>query len=175
MNDPIEQLERDFAERHRWLQDAACRLIARGILSAEDISELTVLCKAEARILQNEGQPVPEFQRMPPGGFRLADSGANVRLESVGSLKGVNALAPKKPLEFSDQPLCVVFGNNGSGKSGYVRVLKQLCGCRGAVLPYGNVFDDKPTEPSCEVRYTLDRASKSAICRLKSGAVAFSR
>lgn len=47
---------------------------------------------------------------------------------------GVNKLAPTKPLNFGDSNIAVVYGDNGSGKSGYVRLLKHICGVRNSML-----------------------------------------
>lgn len=171
MCDPIEQLEKDFAKRPRWLQDAVCRLTMRGTLSVDDIKHLTALCKFEAGVPQDECEPALVFQTMPKNCLKVTDSANSVRLESIGSVKDVNALAPRRPLEFGDKSLCVVYGGNGSGKSGYVRILKQMCGARGAILPYGNVFEGAPSEPSCEVRYILNGSQKSTVHALKDGSV----
>jgi energy-coupling factor transporter ATP-binding protein EcfA2 len=43
---------------------------------------------------------------------------------------GINALAPAQTLQFSKTGMTVIYGDNGSGKSGYVRVLKHACRTR---------------------------------------------
>lgn len=42
----------------------------------------------------------------------------------------MNALAPNQKLRFAKKGLTVIYGDNGSGKSGYVRVLKHACRTR---------------------------------------------
>ena len=59
---------------------------------------------------------------------------------SISDVEGVNALAPKKPLEFGKGNITIVYGNNGSGKSGYVRLLKHVCGARETGALHRNVF-----------------------------------
>jgi energy-coupling factor transporter ATP-binding protein EcfA2 len=74
-------------------------------------------------------------------------NGEAIKLVSLSDLTNINALAPNQKLEFNDE-LTVVYGANGSGKSGYARVI----GCAGFtrgdrdVIP--NAFKkDKPNEP----------------------------
>jgi energy-coupling factor transporter ATP-binding protein EcfA2 len=84
-----------------------------------------------------------------------------VRLTSVCNLKGVNALAEGQTLSFAPEGLTVIYGNNGSGKSGYARLVKGMVSARhfSKVLP--NVFTDGAPDPSAEVTYQVDGADAS--------------
>ena len=46
----------------------------------------------------------------------------------------------KKPLKFGKGNITIVYGNNGSGKSGYVRLLKHVCGARETGTLHSNVY-----------------------------------
>jgi energy-coupling factor transporter ATP-binding protein EcfA2 len=48
-----------------------------------------------------------------------------IELTSLSEIKGVNRLAPNQTIAFSKN-LTVVFGENGTGKTGYARILKSL-------------------------------------------------
>lgn len=144
-----------FRERPLWVQDAARRLLENGDVGAKDLEELLILCKAEA------GVPVDtsvEITAVPPGedAFASKTKAFSLRLASVSDLVGMNALGPRKPLQFGDAPLTIVYGTNGSGKSGYMRVLKHVCGARakGDLLP--NVFDRESPAQSCKISYSKD-------------------
>lgn len=65
----------------------------------------------------------------------------SLKIQSISDLIGVNALAPNTPLEFSKDGLSIIYGNNGSGKSGYVRILKHACGAKVSEIPLSNVFN----------------------------------
>lgn len=84
-----------------------------------------------------------------------------VRLTSVCNLKGVNALAEDQTLLFAPEGLTIIYGNNGSGKSGYARLVKGMVNARhfSKVLP--NVFTDGAPDPSAEVTYQVDGADAS--------------
>jgi len=59
-----------------------------------------------------------------------------IRLGSLGHVENVNALAPNQEIEFHPR-LTICFGENASGKTGYVRILKRAAAVRTAepVLP----------------------------------------
>jgi hypothetical protein len=55
-----------------------------------------------------------------------------VRLLSIAEPEHVNALASDQPLTFEACGLTIVYGDNGSGKSGYARLLKRITRARWA-------------------------------------------
>lgn len=66
-----------------------------------------------------------------------SSSGARIDLASVGDLTNVNALLPAQTLSFGATGLTAIYGDNGSGKSGYARLIKEVVGARHqeSVLP----------------------------------------
>ncbi|MBN2713585.1 MAG: hypothetical protein JXR97_14285 [Planctomycetes bacterium] len=124
-------LSKWFSERPQWLQIAATRLLQQSELTDKDISELTALCQQEA-----EGKFFKTTCSFPSS----QGTAGTLRLCSISDVEGVNALAPKKPLEFGKGNITIVYGNNGSGKSGYVRLLKHVCGARDTGTLHRNVY-----------------------------------
>jgi energy-coupling factor transporter ATP-binding protein EcfA2 len=55
--------------------------------------------------------------------------------------------------------LTVVYGGNGSGKSGYVRILKKACGKAHAIDLKPNVFQPTPLDRGCTITYAVDGVS----------------
>lgn len=67
-----------------------------------------------------------------------------MQLTAIRDLRGVNALAAGKTLPFAPAGLTVIYGDNGAGKSGYSRVLKQACRARDqSEKIHGNVYVPK--------------------------------
>lgn len=153
-------LESWFAERPLWLRDAARRLFQTGDVTEADLVELSILCKREAGIAVPD---LPDLIAVPIAGtaLRITGSGTALRLDSLSDVMGINALAPRNPLLFGAQNLTIVFGSNGSGKSGYIRILKHVCGGRGLRTLHRNVFDSTNPEQCCKVTYTQGTASKT--------------
>jgi energy-coupling factor transporter ATP-binding protein EcfA2 len=139
--------------RQNWQQEVAFRILNKGLLSTQDINEIKELSKTK------EGQQITKSHGFP--GLSQADgNNGNLRLISVGNIEGIDRLAPKKPLEFGDKNLTVVFGNNGSGKSGYTRIMKKVCGKSNAVDLKANVFKPNPEKQCCTITYELNGNQK---------------
>jgi len=114
MSEVPASLSKWFSERPKWLQIAATRLLEQTELSDKDISELATLCQQEA-----EGKLAQTGCSFPASAFFQGVAGT-LRLCSISDVEGVNALAPRKPLEFGKGNITVVYGHNGSGKSCYL-------------------------------------------------------
>ena len=125
-------------DRPGWLRDALRRLLVGGELSDRDIDELEEIC------LGNGGESFPlSDEHIAPQ--RLA--GKPVAITGLRDPLGVNALARGQGLTFAASGLTIVYGDNGSGKSGFVRVLKSACRSRDektAILRDVNAVDDIP-------------------------------
>src|SRR4051812_35744980 len=113
-----------FKDRPKWLQDATRRILQDGELPKEAIDELVILCKREAGIRVDEK---PDLTPLPIPDSSFSDTLPSISLtiDSIGQVQGINALSPKKPLLFGPESLTIVYGANGSGKSGYTRLLKH--------------------------------------------------
>lgn len=155
MSQILKDLETWFKERPRWLQDAGRRLFQHGEVSDKDINELVFLCKREAGI-PDVPEHLPESQGIPDGLFHEVEESIKVRLISISDLKGINALSPINPLKFGEENLAVIYGPNASGKSGYVRVLKHVCGARHPGHLHPNIYLDRPAGQSCKFIYQIN-------------------
>ena len=125
-------------QRPEWLRDALRRLMAGGELSEQDIEELEAICLGD----EGKASPVTDEHVAP---LRLA--GEPVAITGLRNPAGVNALAGGQGLTFAASGLTIVYGDNGSGKSGFVRVLKSACRSRDeqtAILRDVNAADDIP-------------------------------
>jgi energy-coupling factor transporter ATP-binding protein EcfA2 len=130
----IDDLTKWFSKRPQWLQIAATRLLQQAELAGKDISEIAALCQQEA------DRKLPKTTCSFPASAFFQGGAGTLRLCSISDVEGVNALAPKKPLEFGKGNITVVYGNTGSGKSGYVRLLKHVCGAREPGTLHCNVY-----------------------------------
>ena len=93
--------------------------------------------------------PALTINELPQGG----DTEESIAICSVGNLQGVNALLGGQTLQFSPTGITIVYGDNGSGKSGYARLLKKIVGARHheEILP--NVFINKRCSQSAQINY----------------------
>ncbi|NMG77017.1 AAA family ATPase [Aromatoleum diolicum] len=135
-----------FSDRPKWMQTAAARLAtSRQMPPPEAIRALADLSVAEANGVD------AVFETMPHGLFGTAVGADAFKLRKLDKVVGVNAIRENACLDFGSADLSVVFGMNGSGKSGYARLLKHACGARHKSDLLPNVFNAAKTGPSCEV------------------------
>jgi energy-coupling factor transporter ATP-binding protein EcfA2 len=86
-----------------------------------------------------------------------ANSGPCVRLLEVRSVRNVNALLQDYPLTFDSSGMTVVYGDNGSGKSGYARLIKQIVRARHSEPILTDIFTDGGSaSPFAEVTIQID-------------------
>ncbi|GAA6153818.1 AAA family ATPase [Pseudoteredinibacter isoporae] len=114
-----------------WQRDAVRRLFKQDNgLSSTDYDQLYLLLKHEQGIsVESPPQAVPLTKSDLPATSRV---GEKVLIRSVRDLSNVNRLAEGQKLEFAGNGMSTIYGGNGAGKSGYVRVLKKVCRARGA-------------------------------------------
>ncbi|MCC6939657.1 MAG: AAA family ATPase [Flavobacteriales bacterium] len=153
MADTIAELHQWLAERPKWQQDAARRLAAKAELDGDDLKHLTDLCLKEAGFVHPDLDPL-EFQPIDKKDLAFNRDGQSLALNSIGDVKGINALAPRKALELG-AGMTIVYGSNGSGKSGYTRILKAVAGIPSETTLLGNVFEPPTSAKSCSFEYTL--------------------
>ncbi|BBJ22703.1 AAA family ATPase [Candidatus Nitrotoga sp. AM1P] len=112
-----------------WQRDAARRIFQQeNGLSVDDYAELYTLLKA-AHGLPNPLGLTPEplkAAHLPP----VLQAGEKVVLKAIRNLVYVNRIAQGQKLNFAPSGMTVIYGGNGSGKSGYVRVMKRACRAR---------------------------------------------
>ena len=105
----------------KWQRDALRRLCTTNELKDVDVDELTALCKNKgAGGVDLAAEHIPD----PNAATR------SVTLRAIHGIEHVNALKHGERLTFDKIGLTVVYGDNGSGKSGYARILKEVCRAR---------------------------------------------
>lgn len=134
-----------------WLSDAVRRVAGQGTLSEADVIELAGILSRSHGIGDVAVKAVP----LTLGDLPHDDDGpaVDVSLVRITDTANVNALDPKQTLEFARVGLTVVYGDNGSGKSSYARLLRQMCHARGTRPPIlGNVYDEHSTATGTTAR-----------------------
>ena len=109
-------------DRPVWQRDALRRLISgTEPLSDQDILELIDLCKNAN--LPNDPLASEHITAQRSGAPTVA-------LKALRNVRNVNALAENQSLSFIPKGVTIIYGDNGAGKSGYVRILKSACRAR---------------------------------------------
>lgn len=141
-----------------WQRDALRRLAAGNPITGAEIDELVAICKGEAA-----ANPVTADNFRDPARVQ-----GPVNLRRVHSVDHVNALASDQRLAFHPIGLTIIYGDNGSGKSGYSRILKKACRARTPnredIIP--DIYEVAPGVPTATIDYTIGTAEHSCVWRL---------
>ena len=124
-----------WANKLPYWEQAALDKIVTGVQLTESVYDELLHYLLEDADLAASTRPRPELQ-VPHTATTGFQSSTGVQLTKISNLQDVNALVPGQTLTFG-QALTAIFGANGSGKSGYARVLGCASFTRGdkEVLP----------------------------------------
>lgn len=144
-------------ELPEWQQDVIAKLYAKTDLSAQDYDDVYALLKSAHGIVDTKGR-VPtkladEEVAAPQAVDRL------VQLAAIKNLRNVNALAEGQRIPINPSGLSVIYGENGSGKSGYSRVFKKACRARDQrepIHPNAHIAPSKTGIPQATFELIVD-------------------
>lgn len=121
---PVRELLRFASSLPLWQQHLMHSLLVDGAANPADIEVAFQLLLADHGLLEGNAPAANKIDESQV----LVDSthiGGTV-LQSLGPMTSVNRIAPDQILPFATNGLTVIYGENGSGKSGYARVLKAI-------------------------------------------------
>lgn len=125
--EPIDDIIAWSTTQPLWRQDCLRRLATSNELTDTDREKLLAMVKAAAGLVVEGEPPTPiPFAKEHFGGSKQAP----IILKGIANVEGVNRLAAKASLSFCPKALTIVYGRNGSGKSGFVRILRTACRTR---------------------------------------------
>lgn len=140
-----------------WQGDVVRRLLEAGEqpLNAHDYSEILALAKSDLKL----APPPDNLKPIPPAAGKFSGAPATtvaVKLLSIGDVRNVNIIKSGQTQPFAESGVTVVYGDNGSGKSGYSRILKLACQAR-----------DKDERILTDVFATTPAGTPTAILKIK--------
>jgi len=157
--DPGTQLA-DWANRKdEWARRLVRLVLASGKpVSDTDIANAYQLFLEEKRI---EPRTIAN-EALIASAATVAEREEPLRLTRLSEVIGVNAIVPGSVVEFNEG-LTILFGENGTGKTGYSRILKRLADSRKSEEILGNIHEPSaPQTPSATLVYELGSAMANA-------------
>lgn len=154
-----------------WRRDALRRLCVQGEWDDADLGEILDLAKQHQEIdsaLDPVPQPIPFARDHFPA---EANQDAMVSLTSLHTLVNVGKMPSDQTLEFQLRGLTIAYGGNGTGKSGYARVLKQACRARSPGTVYANAYAPNFAQltSSATIAFELDGVPDQAVWSTQRG------
>ena len=140
-----------------WVRKATALYYQQDEITEQDISDLADLCMAGT-----DDFKVSDLNLISRGSCQ------SFSIRSIQNIKGVNAITSDQPLTFGPKGITVVYGLNGAGKSGYIRILKMAAGARCREEIKRNIYSDKKIAPSAEIEVECcDGSLQSYVCDLR--------
>ncbi len=141
-----------------WTRDALCRLAQATGRKLPEESTTDVL----QRLKHSNGivsEPPPACTLLSVDHFPKKADTERAVLCSIGPVKNLNRLAEGQILPFGINGITLIYGDNGSGKSGYSRLTKKLCRTLSVDDLLGNVFETgERKNAEAVIRYKPDGA-----------------
>lgn len=127
MSEPIDDIVIWSTKLSPWRRDCLRRLALSDDLVADDLGELLGMVKAGSGLPTASVPPAPiPFEK----DHFCGASKHSIVLKGIANAENINRLIPKAGLTFCPSNLTVIYGRNGSGKSGFVRILRTACRTR---------------------------------------------
>jgi ABC-type lipoprotein export system ATPase subunit len=121
-------LEWSTSKLSPWRQDALRRLASGAAMGAQDHDDLLSLIKESAGFSISPKPAAPIA--LAKAHLSAVAAGASLQIKAVRNVKNVNRLVQSAALTFAVKGLTVIYGRNGSGKSGFVRIFRTACRTR---------------------------------------------
>jgi hypothetical protein len=137
-------------KKNLWWRHAIRLAAKKGKLEADDLQLLLTIAKMEYGLEAQNESYTGCIALLDLTGF--GEEKQAVNLKSIGKVSHVSSLVSDALLEFSTEGLTAVYGDNGSGKSSYAKILKNACLTRGNTPRIlSNIYAEKTGDPAAEV------------------------
>lgn len=159
-------------EHDGWVRQIADEVLVTGQAPSEDlIATAYETFKVEKGFGDGEAPDVPHLSSDAEESA-TEDELVVTRMHNVS---GVNALSSGSDIKFN-RGLTILFGENGTGKTGYARVLKRAAGVRTSeeILPNAHLIEPQDP-PSADIEFDLGGDSKSVAWANTEGLPPFTR
>jgi energy-coupling factor transporter ATP-binding protein EcfA2 len=129
-----EQIVEWATTRPAWQRKVMARVAAGNPLSEDECDQLITDLLTSTPITDTDFS----LEQLP----QTTSSSPPISLVSISDLSHVNALKSDAPLTFEQPGITIIYGDNGSGKSGYARLLKRIARARHQEDVLSDVFRD---------------------------------
>ncbi|MBU9838419.1 AAA family ATPase [Rahnella aceris] len=141
-------------KRNLWWLHAIRLAAEKGELDRDDFELLFTVAKMEHGLEAPSESYADYIAPLNLAGFGEEKNAVN--LKSISKVNNVSALVSNASLEFAITGLTAVYGDNGSGKSSYAKILKNACLTRGDTPKIlSNIYEEVSGEPAAEIAIVI--------------------
>lgn len=146
-----------FKGHDYWLQYAGNRLLEGESVTDELASTTYILFKEDCGLKKKEAERQDIIYNEVASNSQEPNS--ELKLKTIKEIENVNALAAGQSIPINSN-LTIIYGGNGTGKSGYIRLLNNAFSSRGDKQILPNVFNDLTNKlPQCKFSFQTDTSS----------------
>lgn len=141
-------------KKNLWWRLAIKLAAEKGELERDDFELIFTVAKSEHGLEPQSESYADYVAPLNLTGFGEEKNAVN--LKSISKVGHISALVSDSSLEFATDGLTAVYGDNGSGKSSYAKILKNACLTRGdtpQILP--NIYEEEQGEPTADIAITI--------------------
>lgn len=133
--------------QYYWLQYAGSELLEGGEMTDALVTTTYTFFKEDLKLTEPPAGRIPiVFNEVAAA----AGEASQLKLLSINSIENVNALVAGQEIAINEN-LTLIYGDNGAGKSGYIRLLNNAFNSRGDKNILGNVYVAAADgEPKCK-------------------------
>jgi len=147
----VEWAAKDLPE---WEADLVRRLLQGPALGPEQLKQIAknALCAFGINDENEKKECSPPVYELD--GLLVETSAEPIKLCSIDIVENINAIHSEAKLPFGHSGITLIYGENGSGKSGYSRILKNACFAK-HVEPtlLSNIYKPKTSKQSARISY----------------------
>jgi energy-coupling factor transporter ATP-binding protein EcfA2 len=140
--------------KNLWWRHAIRLAAEKGKLEGDSLQLLLTIAKMEHGLEAQDDNYASYISPLTITGF--GEEKQAVKLKSIGKVSNVSSLVSDATLEFNIEGLTAVYGDNGSGKSSYAKILKNACLTRGDTPKIlSNIYEEKSGSPNAEISIVI--------------------
>lgn len=157
----VEWAAKDLPE---WEADLVRRLLQDSTLGADQLKQIAknALCAFGINEESDTKECSPPVYELD--GQNAKTSAEPIKLCSIDTVENINAIHSEAKLPFGHSGITLIYGENGSGKSGYSRILKNACFAK-HVEPtlLSNIYKPKTSKQSARISFLKNGAREEWI------------
>ncbi|ENH7395527.1 AAA family ATPase [Vibrio vulnificus] len=156
-------------KKNLWWRHAIRLAANKGILERDDFDFLFKVAKMEHGLEDQDESYADYIALIDLTGF--GEEKYPINIKSISKVSHVSTLVSDALLEFSTEGITAVYGDNGSGKSSYAKILKNACLTRGdtpRILP--NIYEEATGEPAAEIAIVISQDQHNIAWNLSAAA-----
>lgn len=147
---PIQRIA-DWSQRKPvWWKHALRLSLINGKLEQDNFDDILKIAYMEHGLLEIDEVYRESAKPIDFKGYTAEQY--EVSIKSLYDVKGVGLLAENQKINFANEGLFIVYGDNGAGKSSYASILKNTCLTRGECPQImGDIFSKEQISPQAKI------------------------